>query len=175
MTDGNVADFIGERVRRGLGPIETAKTTGGKGGGDGEGGTPGMSDISGRLSKLEGGFDVLKVLISVMAAVMLGGFAFLGTQTAHLETKIEGNTQRLNDKIDANYASLNTKLDGYETKLNHKLDSIPQRLAEEFRAMRAEMSAQTAAIASAVTAAKQVPPQVLLVPAPAIDAPAPKQ
>jgi phosphoglycerate-specific signal transduction histidine kinase len=122
-----------------------------------------MSDISGRLSKLDDGFDVLKVLISVMAAVMLGGFAFLGTQIARLDTKIEGNTQRLNDKIDANYASLNSKI-----------DAIPQRLAEEFRAMRAEMSAQTAAIANAVTAAKQVPPQVLLVPAPAVEAPTPK-
>ncbi len=70
-----------------------------------------MSDISGRLSKLDDGFDVLKVLISVMAAVMLGGFAFLGTQIARLDTKIAGNTQRLNDKIDANYASLNTKID----------------------------------------------------------------
>ena len=121
-----------------------------------------MSDVSGRLSKLEGSFDVLKVLISVMAAVMLGGFAFLGTQIARLDTKIEGSTQRLNDKIDANYASL-----------NNKLDAIPQRLGEEFRAMRAEMSAQTAAIASAVTAAKQVPPQVLLVPAPALETPKP--
>jgi hypothetical protein len=69
---------------------------------------------------------------------------------------------------------LNTKIDANAARVNEKLDSIPQRLAEEFRAMRAEMSAQTAAIASAVTAAKQVPPQVLLIPAPAVEAPAPK-
>jgi phosphoglycerate-specific signal transduction histidine kinase len=41
--------------------------------------------------------------------------------------------------------------------LNGKIDSLPQRLTEEFRAMRAEMAAQTSAIANSITAARQAP------------------
>ena len=54
------------------------------------------------------------------------------------------------------------------------LENVGLMLAEEFRAMRAEMSAQTSAIAGSITAARQAPPQVLLVPAPAVAPPAQK-
>ncbi len=121
--------------------------------------------MTNRLSKLEGALDTLKVVrpltvtvFGLVLTVVVFGFAFLGTQMISLSNQIA----RLNDKIETNSAHA-----------NEKLDAIPQRLAEEFRAMRAEMSAQTAAIASAVTAAKQAPPQVLLVPAPAIETPKP--
>ncbi len=39
-----------------------------------------------------------------------------------------------------------------------KIDMIPQRLSEEFRAMRAEMAAQTSAIANSITATRQAQP-----------------
>lgn len=50
--------------------------------------------------------------------------------------------------------------------VSSKVDGVSRSILEEFRAMRLETAAQTSAIANAVTAAKQVPPQVLLVPAP---------
>jgi hypothetical protein len=109
----------------------------------GDGG-PHDSDMNERIGRIEGNLEaqrivkpmvlaVVSILFTVLLAVTLGGFAFLGVQV---------------------------------TALNTKVDAIPQRLSEEFRAMRADMSAQTSAIATAVTAAKQVPPQVILVPAP---------
>ena len=73
---------------------------------------------------------------TLIIAVMIGGFTFLGVQFVRLDGKI---------------------------------DAIPQRLSEEFRAMRAEMSAQTSAIANAITATRQAPPpvpQIIVVPSP---------
>jgi hypothetical protein len=168
MADGNVTNFNVERVKRGIGPVAIAETADSAGTGGGDGDPPDMSEIGGRLSKLEGAYDALKVVrpmtlvvISLVLAVMIGGFAFVGTQLA----SVGGQVGRLDAKIDANAQRLETKIDASTAKLNDKLDAIPQRLAEEFRAMRAEMSAQTSAIANAVTAARQTPPQVLLVPA----------
>jgi phosphoglycerate-specific signal transduction histidine kinase len=126
-----------------------------------------MSETAARLCKLEGAYDSLKVVrpmtlatVSLMLAVMVFGFAFVGTQLA----SVGGQIGRLDAKIDAN-----------ATRLDAKIDAIPQRLAEEFRAMRAEMSAQTSAIANAVTAARASPAQVLLVPVQPQTATAPKQ
>jgi len=50
--------------------------------------------------------------------------------------------------------------------LGARVDAIHGQLAEEFRAMRAETAAQTSAIANSITAARQVQPQILVVPAP---------
>jgi hypothetical protein len=53
-------------------------------------------------------------------------------------------------------------------RLDGKIDAIPQRLSEEFRAMRAEMAAQTSAIANSITATRQAqppaPPQIIVIP-----------
>jgi len=46
------------------------------------------------------------------------------------------------------------------SSINNKLDAIPVRLSEEFRALRAEMSGQTSAIANSITATKQAQPQI---------------
>ena len=100
-----------------------------------------------RLAKLEGAFDsyqktlvVFGALIAFLGAVMLGGFSLLSVQI----TRVDGRIDRLDAKIDA----------------------VPQRLTDEFRAMRAEMAAQTSAIANSVIAARAAPTQVILVPAP---------
>lgn len=61
-------------------------------------------------------------------------------------------------------------------RLEARFDAIPQQLTDEFRAMRAETAAQTAAIAASITATRQQAPQVLLIPAPTVatqPAPAP--
>jgi len=150
MNEGNVRHINEARLNRRLGPAASDEA-GERTGGDGtKGDPPDMSDIGNRFSKLEGSFDVLKILISVMIAITLRGFAFLGTQMIRLDNKIDATSQRLDASV---------------ARLNDKIDAIPQRLAEEFRAMRAEMSAQTSAIASSITAARQSAPQVLLVPA----------
>jgi hypothetical protein len=61
-------------------------------------------------------------------------------------------------------------------QLSNKIDAIPLRLSEEFRAMRAEMAAQTSAIANSITATREaqppVPPQIVVIPPQ--PAPAPK-
>lgn len=46
-----------------------------------------------------------------------------------------------------------------------RVDALPKLLTEEFRAMRTETAAQTSAIANSITAARQVQPQILIVPA----------
>lgn len=56
-------------------------------------------------------------------------------------------------------------------QVSSKLDTIPAHLAEEFRAMRAEIAAQTSAIANSITATRQIQPQ--LVPMPQVGPPPP--
>jgi hypothetical protein len=100
---------------------------------------PGM-DIGERLARVESGLDWVKLILTLIGtlivAVMIGGFTFLGVQFVRLDGKI---------------------------------DAIPQRLSEEFRAMRAEMAAQTSAIANSITATRQTqppPPQIVVIPNP---------
>ena len=91
-----------------------------------------------RTARLEASFDWMKVIMTLHMAITLGGFTFLGSQMMRLEGRMD--------------------------RVETKIDAIPNRLSEEFRAMRAEMSAQTAAIASSVTAARAVQPQILVMP-----------
>jgi hypothetical protein len=89
-----------------------------------------MSDE--RIARLEGSYDALKVvrpMTITVVSVLLAALVFvLGFFAAQLSS------------------------------LNTKIDAIPQRLSEEFRAMRSEMAAQTTAIATAITAARQMQP-----------------
>jgi hypothetical protein len=52
------------------------------------------------------------------------------------------------------------------TRIDNKIDAIPASISTEFRAMRADMAAQTSAIANSITATKQQAPQVILMQAP---------
>jgi hypothetical protein len=90
---------------------------------------PNMSDE--RLSRLEGAYDALKVVRPMTVAVL----ALL------IAVMIGG------------FAFIGVQL----VRIDGKLDGIPQTLREEFRAMRAEMAAQTNAIANSITAARQMP------------------
>ena len=106
--------------------------------------------VDARLSRLEGALEGLKAsvdgtrwVIGIVALVMIGGFGFLGFQLNRLEGRV--------DRVEIAIAA------------------IPARLSDEFRAMRAEMAAQTSAIANSITAVRQaqpLPPQVIVVPAP---------
>jgi len=96
----------------------------------------GIEGLKGSLDGLRFGFTILAGAVALVAAMMMGGFAFLGFQVSQVSSKI---------------------------------DAIRQRLSEEFRAMRAEMAAQTSAIANSITATRQTqppapPPQIIVIP-----------
>ena len=106
-------------------------------------------ELRDRIAKLEASFDRMKVFMTISVAVTLGGFAFLGNQTVRLEGRMDRMESKLESRID---------------RIDTKVDAVPTRLSEEFQAMRADMAAQTAAIASAVTAARAVQPQIVVMP-----------
>jgi hypothetical protein len=86
----------------------------------------------------------MRWVIGMVAVVMIGGFGFLGFQLNRLEGRV--------DRVETAVAA------------------IPARLSDEFRPMRAEMAAQTSAIANSITATRQAqppPPQIVVVPVPA--------
>src|ERR1700681_3400484 len=87
-----------------------------------------MSDE--RIARLEGSYDALKVVRPMTIAVVSILLAALVFVLGFFATQLSA--------------------------LNSKVDAIPQRLSEEFRAMRLEMAAQTTAIATAITAARQM-------------------
>jgi hypothetical protein len=96
---------------------------------------------------LKGSIDSLRwafqLVVGVIAAVMLGGFGFLGFQLNRLEGRVD--------------------------RIEIAVQAIPARLSEEFRAMRSEMAAQTSAIANSITATRQAQPpapQIIVMPAP---------
>jgi hypothetical protein len=101
------------------------------------------SSVDARLESLKGAIDGTRWVIGIVAVVLIGGFSFLGFQLSRLEGRI--------DRIETAIAA------------------TPARLSEEFRAMRAEMAAQTSAIASSITATRQAQPpspQIIIVPTP---------
>lgn len=62
--------------------------------------------MSDRLSRLEGAFDWIKVTITVIAAVLIGGIAFIGVQI----TRVDGRVSALSDKVDALPDKVNANL-----------------------------------------------------------------
>jgi predicted PurR-regulated permease PerM len=106
-----------------------------------------LGELKGALDGLRHSFTILAGAVGLVATVMVFGFGFFGVQFNRLDGKIDALSNTLNAKIEA----------------------IPQRLSEEFRAMRAEMAAQTSAIANSVTATRQAQPapaQIIVIPAP---------
>jgi hypothetical protein len=106
--------------------------------------------VDARLVRLDGALEGLRTavdgtrwVVGIVAVVMIGGFGFVGFQLNRLEGRV--------DRIETAVAA------------------IPARLSDEFRAMRAEMAAQTSAIASSITATRQAQPpspQIIVVPMP---------
>ncbi len=141
VTDENADDFSSSEA--------AAVEAGGAGPHD-----PGMDDtwraaVDSRLAKLDGAIeglrssiDGLRWVVGIFVVAMIAGFAFFGVQLSRLDGRID----RLDGKIDA---------------VASKVEGIPSRLSEEFRAMRAEMSAQTSAIANSITATRQTQPPAL--------------
>jgi len=102
-----------------------------------------VARLGGAVEGLKSALDGLRWVVGIIAVIMIGGFSFLGFQL----NRIEGRVDRVEAAVEA----------------------IPARLSEEFRAMRADMAAQTSAIANSITATRQAqppPPQIIVVPAP---------
>jgi hypothetical protein len=99
--------------------------------------------LEGSLEGLKSSIDNTRWVIGILAVVVIGGFSFLGVQISRVESRI--------DRVEAAVAA------------------IPARLSDEFRAVRAEMAAQTSAIANSITATRQsqpTTPQIIVVPTP---------
>lgn len=101
---------------------------------------PDKPDADLRIPKLEGMVDVLKLFPSFLLAALALTFTVMVALLGYVATQV---------------ASVERRVEG-----------INGRLSEEFRAMRTDMNAQTSAIANAITATRQAPPQILLLPAP---------
>jgi hypothetical protein len=102
-----------------------------------------VARLEGWMEGLKSAVDGLRWVVGMIGVVMIGGFSFLGFQLNRIEARV--------DRVETAVAA------------------VPERLSEEFRAMRAEMTAQTSAIANSITAARQVEPpapQIIVVPAP---------
>ncbi|MGA8865240.1 MAG: hypothetical protein WB444_15680 [Gallionella sp.] len=141
-------DYAQERIARGLGEPKQEQRRVRI---DGDGGPPHppymdmawRASVDARLEGLKGAIDSTRWVVGLVAVVMIGGFGFLGFQLNRLEGQV--------DRIETAVAA------------------IPTHLSDEFRAMRAEMSAQTSAIANSITATRQAqppPPQIIVIPAP---------
>jgi hypothetical protein len=102
-----------------------------------------IARLEGAIEGLRFSADTTRWALGFLAVIMIGGFSFLGFQLDRLEGRA--------DRIEAAVAA------------------IPAHLSEEFRAMRAEMAAQTNAIANSITATRQAqppPPQIIVLPSP---------
>jgi hypothetical protein len=102
-----------------------------------------LAGLEGALGGLRASVDSTRWVVGIVAVIMIGGFGFLGFQLSRLEGRV--------DRIETGIAA------------------IPAHLSDEFRAMRAEMAAQTSAIANSITATREAqprPPQIIVIPAP---------
>ena len=150
MTESNdpprIFDYIRARIARGLGDPRAGSETSG----DGNGPPPlsgtwlgWRASVDARLEALKSSIDGMRWVVGIVAVIMIGGFSFLGFQLNRLEGRV--------DRVEVAIAA------------------IPARLSDEFRAMRAEMAAQTSAIANSITATREAqppPPQIIVIPAP---------
>jgi len=101
-------------------------------------------DIGERLARLESGQDWIKVILGLIGAFVIGGFAFLGVQMNRLDSKMDTLVTSLAARIDAQGARIDAQ--GSET--------------------RRELVGIANAISNSITAARQVQPQIVIVPTP---------
>jgi hypothetical protein len=108
------------------------------------------ASVDSRLARVEGGIEGLKGSVDGLRF----GFTILAGAVALIAAIMMSG-----------FAFL-----GFQSaQVSSKIDSIPQRLSEEFRAMRAETAAETSAIANSITATRQIQPaapQIIVIPTP---------
>jgi hypothetical protein len=105
-------------------------------GGNGGPHPPDMSDLSGRVAKIEGSVDGLKSsvdalrwVIGILAVIVVGSISFLGFQITRIDSRVAG--------------------------VESKIDQLPERINNN-------MLNLTKTLSDAITAAKQQTPQVIL-------------
>ena len=79
-------------------------------------------DIGERLARLESGQEWTKLLLGLIVAVMIGGFAFLGFQIGRLDTKIDA----LGGRISAENAATRQELTGIATAIANSITAARQ-------------------------------------------------
>src|SRR4029077_3908438 len=140
-----------DMLRRQLDRIEASGTSEATRTSGGDGAAPPPPDtwlwwrasVDARLEGLKGSIDSTRWVVGIVAVIMIGGFGFLGFQLSRLEGRVD--------------------------RIETAIVAIPAHLSAEFHAMRAEMAAQTSAIANSITAVRQAqppPPQIIVIPAP---------
>ena len=110
-----------------------------------------------------------RLVIIAIAVVIIGGFAVVSAQIWLMNARIDQLATKVNT-IDATFGG---KLDETKAKLDAasaKLDAISQRLPADFNTIRAEIAAQTSAIAKSVASLRGLAPSppTSLLPEPAI-------
>ena len=98
-----------------------------------------------------------RLVIIAIAVVIIGGFAVLSAQIWLMNARIDQLATKVNT-IDATFGG---KLDETKAKLDAasaKLDAISQRLPADFNTIRAEIAAQTSAIAKSIASLRGLAP-----------------
>ena len=98
-----------------------------------------------------------RLVIIAIAVVIIGGFAVLSAQIWLMNARID----QLATKVNAVDATFGVKLDETKAKLDAasaKLDAISERLPTEFNTIRAEITAQTSAIAKSIASLRGLAP-----------------
>jgi hypothetical protein len=108
-------------------------------------------NIGERLARLEAGQDWIKIILGLLGAIVIGGFAFLGVQINRLDTK----------------------MDALDTSLAARIDAQGARIDAQGAQTRQELVGIANAISNSITAARQVQPQIVIVPTPVPGAVAP--
>ena len=97
-------------------------------------------DFGERLARLESAQEWTKIILGLVGALLIGGFAFLGVQINRLDAKFDS--------------------------LNGRIDSLGARISAEGAATRQELIGIATAISNSITAARQIQPQIIPVPVP---------
>lgn len=115
--------------------------------GDGGGTYNGMNttDINNRLHRIEGGWNIFQWACAVVTAVMIGGMGLL----LAVQLSTQSNVKDLAGQVDG----LSSQVEALPGKINSNLMELNRTLSE------------------AITASKNQAPQVILVPAPAVQQP----
>lgn len=115
-------------------------------------------DIGERLVRLEAGQDWIKVILGLLGALVIGRFAFLGVQINRLDTKI--------DTIGISLGARGAKIDAQGAATRQQIDALSARMSAENAQTRQELVGIANAISNSITAARQVQPQIVIVPTP---------
>ncbi|MEI8393741.1 MAG: hypothetical protein WCF85_03325 [Rhodospirillaceae bacterium] len=105
---------------------------------------------------IKGALDWMKIAFTLMGAVMIGGFAFFGNQISALRGEMTAGFSAIRAEMREDRAT--TKAD---------INTIRTEMREDRAAARADVAAQVNAIANAIIATRQLPPQIIQIPAPA--------